>query len=327
MGALMFFLVLVLVVVSALAYLQKRRGVEVLDPQGRRRLPRLPVKLKPILLSAAGALLFLILVPATVRLVPVGHALVIFNTITRSFRLARQGVTLIPPFISETQVYDLRRSEYTMSATRGEGRKAEWDDSLWSPTQEGLQVGIDLTVWHHLDPARVIDIHQRIGHDYEEKIIRPAVRSVIRLVISEYAVMDVYSAKRSAIQDEINAKTRALLEKDGFLVDEVVLRDVRFTDEFAKAIEAKQIAQQSAEQMKYVLEKEQREAERKVIEATGRARAIDTITQALQKNPNYIKYLYVDKLSDKVSVIISDQNTIMDLKGILDSRQGKAAER
>ena len=73
--------------------------------------------------------------------------------------------------------------------------------------------------------------------------------------------------------------------------------------------------------MKYVLEKEQREAERKVIEAGGRAKAIQTINEALRQNPNYIKYLYVDKLSDKISVIVSDQNTIMDLKGILDSRK------
>ena len=51
------------------------------------------------------------------------------------------------------------------------------------------------------------------------------------------------------------------------------------------------------------------------------ARAIETINQALARNPNYIKYLYVDKLSDKVQVIVSDQNTIMDLKGILDARK------
>jgi regulator of protease activity HflC (stomatin/prohibitin superfamily) len=132
--------------------------------------------------------------------------------------------------------------------------------------------------------------------------------------------MDVYSARRAEIQDEINRKIKLLVEKDGFMIDEVVLRDVRFTPQFTKAIEDKQIAQQSAEQMKYTLEKEQKEAERKVIEATGRANAIEVINKALAQNPNYIKYLYVDKLSDKVSVIVSDQNTIMDLKGILDSR-------
>jgi len=322
MTGFLLFLILVILGAVGLGRVLKRRGITVLSPNGRRQLPGAGGLGRWAGLGLALVLL-LIVVPASIRVVPVGHALVVFNTITRSFRLARQGVTLIPPFITQTQIYDLRRLEYTMTGTHGEGRKAEWDDSLWSPTQEGLQVGIDLTVWHHLDPLKVVDIHQRIGPDYEEKIIRPAVRSVIRLVISEYAVMDVYSSKRAAIQDEINNKVKHLVEKDGFVVDELVLRDVRFTNEFSKAIEAKQIAQQGAEQMKYVLEKEQREAERKVIEAQGRAKAIDTITQALQRNPNYIKYLYVDKLSDKISVIVSDQSTIMDLKGILEGKTGK----
>jgi len=308
-----------LVILAALAVVMARvlkRGFDARNAEGRRVTGVAPGQLGTIAASVAG----LVLVIASVRVVPVGHALVIFNTITRSFRLSPQGVTLVWPLISQTQQYDLRRLEYTMSATTGEGRRAAVDDSLWSPTQEGLQVGIDITVWHHLDPARVTQIHQKIGPDYEEKIIRPAVRSVIRLVISEYPVMDVYSAKRAAIQDEINVKLKALVEKDGFVIDEVVLRDVRFTDQFTKAIEAKQIAQQAAEQMKYVLEKESREAERKVIEASGRAKAIETINEALRQNPNYIRYLYVDKLSDKISVIVSDQNTIMDLKGILEAK-------
>ena len=319
-----FIAVVVFAVVAALVIgriLARRGRVQMLDKDGRRIMGAAgagALRAAPIVV---GAIVLLVIVGMSVRVVPVGNCLVIFNTVTKTFRLARQGVAFVPPLVATTEMYDLRRLEYTMSSSQGEGRRAATDDSLWSPTQEGLQVGIDLTVWHHLDPTRVIEIHQRIGSDYEEKIIRPAVRSVIRLVISEYGVMEVYSAKRAKIQDEINAKIRQLVEKDGFLIDEVVLRDVRFTDEFTKAIEAKQIAQQSAEQMKYVLEKEQREAERKVIEAGGRAKAIETINEALRQNPNYIKYLYVDKLSDKVSVIVSDQNTIMDLKGIIEGKK------
>ena len=316
-----FFLFILFVALAALGWrLISRGAVRVHDADGRKILPDGGDALRGIAL-VGGPILLLILIATSVRVVPVGHALVIFNTVTRGFRVARQGITFVPPLISSTQTYDLRRLEYTMSGTSGEGRKTNVDDSLWSPTREGLQVGIDLTIWHHLDPQMVAAVHQKIGPDYEEKIIRPAVRSVIRLVISEYAVMDVYSARRAEIQDEINRKTKALIEKDGFIVDEVVLRDVRFTPEFTKAIEAKQVAQQAAEQMTYTLEKEQKEAERKVIEAKGRANAIEVINQALAQNPNYIKYLYVDKLSDKISVIISDQNTIMDLKGILQSRE------
>ena len=318
MAGLFFFLLLLAGLITAGSFLARRGGMRVHDSTGRTIAIGPPGGglVRILALGLAGFLLLIVLL-TTIRNVPVGHALVIFNTVTREFTVARQGITFVPPFVSVTAEYDLRRQEYTMSQASGEGRRANIDDSLWSPTQEGLQVGIDITVWHHLDPNRVAQIHQKIGPDYEEKIIRPAVRSVIRLVISEYAVMDVYSAKRAQIQDEINAKIKQLVEKDGFIIDEVVLRDVRFTEEFTKAIEAKQVAQQAAEQMKYTLEKEQKEAERKVIEATGRANAIETINRALAQNPNYIKYLYVDKLSDKVSVIVSDQSTIMDLKGML----------
>lgn len=312
-------LLFVLAAAVAAAFLfartRRRRGGEVLDRDG------IPVRIRGVLPVVAVLVVVLLVMISSVRVVPVGHNLVIFNTVTKSFRAASQGIAFVPPFIASTHQYDMRRLEYTMSKVTGEGRRPEADDSLWSPTAEGLQVGIDITVWHHIAPDRVIDIHQKIGPDFEEKIIRPAIRSVIRLVISEYAVMDVYSSKRAKIQDEINAKVKTLVEKDGFVIDEIVLRDVRFTDQFAQAIEQKQIAQQSAEQMKYVLEKEQREAERKVIEAQGRAAAIEKINEALRQNPNYIRYLYVDKLSDKISVIVSDQNTIMDLKGILDARK------
>jgi prohibitin 2 len=323
MPALLVMVVLVVAGLFAWRQILRRRGPRVHDAEGHRISGDTTADVGRVLAIVVGPLVLLLVLATSFRVVPVGHALVIFNTLTRSFRLARQGITFVPPFISSTADYDLRRLEYTMSGVSGEGRKSEIDDSLWSPTREGLQVGIDLTVWHHLDPQRVTSIHQKIGPDYEEKIIRPAVRSVIRLVISEYPVMDVYSSKRAEIQDEINLKIKTLVERDGFVIDEVVLRDVRFTAEFAKAIEAKQIAQQSAEQMKYTLEKEQKEAERKVIEAQGRANAIQVINRALAQNPNYIKYLYVDKLSDKISVIVSDQNTIMDLKGILGARDGK----
>ncbi|HHF53463.1 MAG TPA: hypothetical protein ENL43_03765 [candidate division WOR-3 bacterium] len=69
-----------------------------------------------------------------------------------------------------------------------------------------------------------------------------------------------------------------------------------------------------------MLEKEQKEAERKKIEAQGTARAIEIVSVQLKRNPQYIKYLYVDKLSDKIKVIVADQSTILDLKGMLEEK-------
>src|SRR5215468_3963691 len=125
MSRLLFALVLVAILVSAVARIvMRRRGrVEVLDAEGRRRFSPSRIDVGTVAPYAALAGILLLLVIA-VRVVPVGHALVIFNTVTRSFRLARQGVTIVPPLIAETQEYDLRRLEYTMSGTQGEGRKA-----------------------------------------------------------------------------------------------------------------------------------------------------------------------------------------------------------
>lgn len=264
-----------------------------------------------------AAILFILLVPAAVKIVPVGNALVIFNVINKRYYVSREGINYIPPIINRTAMYDLRRQEYTMSAKAEERRRAD-EDALWAPTSEGLRVGLDITSWYRLDPQRVGEIHQRIGPDYEEKVIRPAIRSTVRTVVSSYPVMEVYSGKREEIQQMINQRVKEIIEQDGFILDGIFLRNVSFTDEFAKAVEQKQVVQQQAEQMKYTLEKEQLEADRKAIEARGKAKAIEIVSSQLRLNPQYIKYLYVDKLADDVKVIISDQPTLMDLKGILE---------
>jgi len=152
------FLVIAIPVIALLVR-SVRRTINLRDAEGRRLRTGMPARLA---LSVALLVALFVMMVTSVRVVPVGHALVIFNTVTKGFRLARQGVTFVWPVISQTEQYDLRRLEYTMSSTQGEGRKANLDDSLWSPTKEGLQVGIDLTVWHHLDPLRLIDIHQKM---------------------------------------------------------------------------------------------------------------------------------------------------------------------
>jgi len=268
----------------------------------------------PILLIGTFILMIL---PASIRVVPVNHALVVFHILNKNYRTATEGINLVIPLVNHTQMYDLRRQEYTMTKVAGEGRRANVDDALWSPTAEGLQVGLDLTAWYRVDRDSVIDVHRKIGPNYEEKVVRPAVRSVVRHVVSDFKVLDVYSAERKHIEQLINERVKELIESDGFLIDGIILRDVTFTPDFAKAIEEKQVAQQDAKKMEHVLEKESKEAERKIIEAGGKARAIEIVQVALRKSPDYINYLYVDKLSDKIKVIVSDQSTIMDLKGMI----------
>ncbi len=314
MGLLIFLIVLALLIYIFQKSVQKYVVVEKGGEVRTVRKLNLPLyKLAVITL----VLLILGLIAVSIRYVPVGHAMVKFNIVTKKFSVSKEGITLVLPIVYNTYIYDLRRQEYTMTSKKGEGKKPNIDDSLWAPTSEGLQVGIDITTWYRVNPDKLVYIHRKIGPDYAEKIVRPTIRSVVRLVISEYKVMDVYSAKRRVIQNEIEDRIKKILEPDGFIIDGVVLRDVHFTPGFAKAIEEKQIAQQEAERMNYVLLKEQKEAERKKIEAQGEAKKIEIVSKALNQNPKYLKYLYISKLSDKVKVIVADQPTILDLKDIL----------
>jgi regulator of protease activity HflC (stomatin/prohibitin superfamily) len=136
-----FVLFLVIAIPVAVILLrQVRRAFDVRDAEGRRIRSGMPARLAVAVVLLVALLVAMV---TSVRVVPVGHGLVIFNTITKGFRLSRQGVTIVWPVISQTEQYDLRRLEYTMSSTQGEGKRANLDDSLWSPTKEGLQVGID----------------------------------------------------------------------------------------------------------------------------------------------------------------------------------------
>ncbi len=262
--------------------------------------------------------LLIVIIPQAVVIVHPGEMTVKFNRFSPQGNLSTlsQGFKIIVPFIYKLDKYDVRIQEYTMSIAANEGRKTG-DDSVWSPTSEGLQVGVDVTVWYRIDPDKLADIHKTLGKEFEEKIIRPSIRSLIRNVVSQYKVMELYSLKRNEVQSVLLNNITDDLKSIGFIVEKLLLRDIIFPKEFERSIEEKQIAEQQAQKMDYVLEKERKEAERKKIEADGEATKINSIETALRKSPNYIKYLYVEKLAGNIKVIVSDQSTIMNLDNII----------
>ncbi len=270
-----------------------------------------------------GVIAFLILITVIkgIVVVPAGHRYVVFNIFKGVLENELdEGIHIILPYLNTVSSYDARLQEYTMSSIRGEGR-VNAPDSLWSPTKEGLQVGIDLTVWYKIDPQKVSVLHQEIGPAFESKIIRPSVRSTVRHHISKYAIMDVYSKKRKEIEDNIFNDLKEQLTVNNILVEGVKLRDVIFKDKFAASIEQKQVAQQEMERWEYIKKQREKEADARIIEAKGKAEAMRIIAKQLKANPDIIKYNYVEKLSDNISVIVTDQSTIMDLKGMLDRKK------
>ncbi len=248
----------------------------------------------------------LIFVSKTVLIVNAGHRAVVFNSLTGvEERTLGEGIHFLFPGIETPTVYSVRTETYTMAARRDEGQY-QGDDAIECLTSDGQKIKLDISVIYNLVPDKVWELHKQIGPYYLEKIIRPTARSIARNTIANYTVTELYSGDRERLQNEIAAKTKKELDKYYINSTETMIRNVIFSEEFSKAIEQKQVAMQEAERMKYILEKEKRERERKIIEADGEAVAISKKGSALRANPQLIRYEYVTKLTPGIKTIITN---------------------
>jgi prohibitin 1 len=137
------------------------------------------------------------------------------------------------------------------------------------PSQEGLILSLETSLLFQLDPAKAVDIYRGVGADYVGTIVEPQFRSAIREITASYEAKALYSAEREKIAGEIFTLFRRIAGDRGIIVQQVLLRKIGLPPVVANAIQEKLRREQEAEQMKFVLQKEQQEAERKRIEAQG----------------------------------------------------------
>lgn len=216
-----------------------------------------------------------------------------------------EGTHFVMPFVQNVIPYDVRTQTYTMSATGWEGQ-VKGDDSLTALTSDGQTVNVDVSIRFHPDAENISRLHQRIGPDYVDKIIRPETRSQTRVIIAEFPISDVYSNKRELIESRISDALKKTLGNSDIILDEVLLRNIRFSPAYAAAIEQKQIAQQNAQRMQYVLLKAEKEKQQKILEAQGDAASIELRGHAIAQNSRVVQYEYARKVAPNVGAIITD---------------------
>ena len=243
-------------------------------------------------------------------IVPAGNRAVVFSLTSGVLdKQYGEGIHFLVPVVQRAYLYDVRTQTYSMSHVHWEG-EVRGDDSLNVLTADGQTVGVDISVRFRLDPENVWRLHKEVGTDYVNKILRPEIRSQTRQAVSEFPVTEVYSESRQVVEDRIEERLRTSVQRTYLIVDEVLLRDIRFSDAFAEAIENKQIAEQNAQRMEYVLEKTEQEREQHIIEAQGEAEAIELKGKALAANTRVVQYDYVRKVAPNISTIISDGKTL-----------------
>jgi regulator of protease activity HflC (stomatin/prohibitin superfamily) len=190
---------------------------------------------------------------------------VLFGSVQRD--VLPSGLHIISPLV-DVQRLDVKTQNYTMSAIRNEGAK-EGDDAIRVLTADGLEVIIDLTVLYKVIPADAPNILRETGIDYTDKIVRPLTRTKIRDNAVYYDAVSLYSTKRDEFQSRIFKNIEDEFRKRGLLLEQVLIRNITLPQAVKTSIEQKISAEQDAQKMQFVLQKERQEAERKRVEAQG----------------------------------------------------------
>ena len=151
------------------------------------------------------------------------------------------------------------------------------------PSKEGLLMGVEASILYHLDPNQAAMVYQKIGPSYAEVLLIPTFRSGIRAITAANSAASLYSDARESIARNIMDDVGRQMAPRGIIVENVLLRDLQLPDTLKRAIEAKQEAQQEAQRMEFVLQKEKQEAERKRVEATGIKDFQDIVSQGISE--------------------------------------------
>jgi len=214
-----------------------------------------------------------ILIFSFIRIVPAGTVGVVdlFGQVSNVVR--QPGLNLVNPF-ARLEIMNMKTEQET--------------EIMNVPSREGLSIDLDVTILYRLTPERAAQIYKTVGVGYREVIVLPQFRSACRGVTVNYDAKSLYTSGREEMAQKVFSDLRGMLEERGILLEKVLLRSIRLPSTVSQAIEMKLKAEQEAEQMKFVLDKERQEAERKVIEAEGIAKAQEIINKTL--TPAYLQH-------------------------------------
>jgi len=202
----------------------------------------------------ALALFVLLVLGGPVKVVPAGHVGVkdLFGRV--SSNALPPGVHLVLPF---TRVHKMSI------------RTQELKETAEVPSKEGLMMDLEGSLLFRLDPAKAAEVYRTVGVNYPEIAVVPQIRSAIREITASYDAKALYSSEREQIARETFELVKKMTSGRGVIIESVLLRKIGLPPIVANAIQEKLKREQEAEQMKFVLQKEQQEAERKRIEAQG----------------------------------------------------------
>ena len=240
----------------------------------------------------------------SIRLVGTGQIGVVTNFGRVTGRELNEGIHLVKPFgINRVTKYDV---------------KVQKQEAHASAASKDLQdVNSTLVVNYQVEKGKVSEIHKTIGKDFTDKLINPAIQEVFKASTAKYDATQLIT-NRAGVKRDAYELLKNRLNTYGIVVTDISITNFSFSEDFSKAIESKQVAQQQAEQAKFNAQKAEQDAQAEINRAKGAAEA-----QRLQQRtltPLIVQKLFLEKWDGKLPTVTGGQN-IMDISSLINTKK------
>jgi len=247
-------------------------------------------------------LVIIVILWGTFVIVPAGHRGVVLWWGSVENRIMGEGLNFKVPIAERVLKVDVRVQPHPFK-------------EIDAASKEYQMVKLTGMMNFHINPAYVNDLYQKVGLDFANKVIDPAFNDFVKEVVPIYQITEILP-KREEIRKRAMGKLGDNLARYHIIVDDIYFANIRFSPEYEKAVEAKQVAQQQVETQRQVLAQREIEAQQKVATAKGEAESIQVVAQG-QARAN-------DALSRSISPILVQYKSVEKWNGILPQVSGNA---
>lgn len=182
-----------------------------------------------------------------------------------------------------------------------------------SSTKDLQPIKTKLAINYKVDNKKVPELYRTVGNSYNETILIPAIQESLKAVMSKYTAEETVTI-RNKVSDDCLKEIQSKMKKYGIIIEEFNIIDINFSEEYSKAIEEKQVAEQRVLTAKQELEKEKIEAEKKITKAKGESDANALLQKTLTEE--VLKEKMIEKWNGELPKV-SGSNNIMDISSLM----------
>lgn len=257
-------------------------------------------KIKVIISGIIIAIVILVIAVGSFAVVPAGNTGIKVRMGAVQEASLQEGLNFKVPFIEKIVLMDNRTQIATVTGN--------------SASKDLQTVDNSIAVNFRIDAETSASLYKNVGVTYKDTIIIPAIQESTKSVIAKYTAEELIT-KRTAVGDGIKNELISKLSAYGISIQNLNIVDFSFSEEFDKAIEAKQTAQQQALKAQEDLSRIEIEAKQKIVEAEGQAKANTAIAQSIDEK--VLKQKFIDKWDGKLPTVMGSDGNILDISSIM----------